>query len=378
MQAGVRGGELRSLTGLRGVAACFVVIYHYFQNDAPTGGISTIVRHGYLSVDLFFVLSGFVMALTYASQFKDRFSTRAYCGFLYKRFGRVYPLYLIVTLAGAGLIYRAGQADASLPLTLFDNLALIQAWGTADTIGGPTWSISTEFAAYLLFPALVAVTLNRRWRWAWLAAIVSVAVIVGIAHLSDAQINQIPYGDSHFRNGPLDVYAALTPYPLLRCFAGFTIGLVAFRVAGSPACRGLARFGYWTDVVMVVALLALLIPSSDAAEVVIFAPLIIGLSQERSISSRILGSRVIHWLGLISYSIYLMHVLVDHLVRSQITSALTLAHVPHAYSFSALVLLPLVLGLSACTYYGIERPARDWARKLGARRTPAIAQNASA
>jgi hypothetical protein len=66
----LKRGEIKSLTGLRGVAACAVVLYHYQGSDA---GLGRFVLHGYTAVDLFFALSGFVMALTYAGAFADGF-----------------------------------------------------------------------------------------------------------------------------------------------------------------------------------------------------------------------------------------------------------------------------------------------------------------
>jgi peptidoglycan/LPS O-acetylase OafA/YrhL len=90
--------EIRSLTGLRGVAAAYVVLYHMHLFELCSGAAATVLTHGYLAVDLFFVLSGFVMALTYAELFEGGFSAGRYRDFLVRRIARVYPLYVVVTL----------------------------------------------------------------------------------------------------------------------------------------------------------------------------------------------------------------------------------------------------------------------------------------
>src|ERR1700712_169365 len=96
--------ELRSLTGLRGVAAVLVVLDHYWQGVAPTNPAKTLLAHGYLAVDLFFVLSGFVMTFNYASLFQEGYSFAAFRLFLSRRIARVYPLYLVCTLVAFLLI----------------------------------------------------------------------------------------------------------------------------------------------------------------------------------------------------------------------------------------------------------------------------------
>jgi len=93
--------EIRSLTGLRGAAAVFVAFYHSFyfmvSNQADNSPPVVFLRHGYLSVDLFFVLSGYVMALTYAPLFAGGFRMLAFADFLGRRIGRIYPAYITVT-----------------------------------------------------------------------------------------------------------------------------------------------------------------------------------------------------------------------------------------------------------------------------------------
>src|SRR5258707_7540721 len=90
--------EIRSLTGMRGVAALAVVLYHLDLGQDDTGLVQHIIHHGYLAVDLFFVLSGFIMALTYSHVFVERFNINKYWKFLNHRIARIYPLYIFSTL----------------------------------------------------------------------------------------------------------------------------------------------------------------------------------------------------------------------------------------------------------------------------------------
>ena len=181
----LKRGEIKSLTGLRGVAACWVVLFHYitaFHHAELDQNLSTkssagfrlvelFFVHGYLAVDLFFILSGFVMALTYGGAFEAGISSRAYLDFLGKRLGRVYPLYIALTAAVAVLSYAGiGTVNPPSPVDLASNVLLIQAWGIADSIDVPAWSISTEFAAYLLFPLLVRIIPVGHWARCWAAA----------------------------------------------------------------------------------------------------------------------------------------------------------------------------------------------------------------
>jgi peptidoglycan/LPS O-acetylase OafA/YrhL len=159
--------EIRSLTGLRAVAALWVVAYHLRQG--ANGGIffgfgplDPLISCGYVGVDLFFVLSGFVIQHVYREQFATRLELWAWIGFLRHRVARLYPIHLVTLGLMIGLHFTAVLVfDRHLdgapitPLVLLNNLTLTHEWwfglGTPNT---PAWSISAEWAAYLLFPLL--------------------------------------------------------------------------------------------------------------------------------------------------------------------------------------------------------------------------------
>ncbi len=221
--------EIRALTGIRGVAACLVMLHHFFPGESGPHLLRNIVSHGYIYIDLFFVLSGFVMALTYGPVFQGKFGIGDYIGFLYKRLGRIYPLYLFVTLLMAARGFLSFAPVAIDRQTLVSNVFLVQAWGFADSIGGPTWSISTEFFVYLIFPLLVYLNRDRGFVAITIAASAAVALLLYVASRQDVDLNQV-YEGRLYRYGPLDVFGSGAAYPLLRCLAGFILGLVSFRI----------------------------------------------------------------------------------------------------------------------------------------------------
>jgi peptidoglycan/LPS O-acetylase OafA/YrhL len=276
----------------------------------------------------------------------------------------------LVAIAAAFIDLIDVDNSPSLPV-IVSNLLLIQAWGIADSIVAPTWSISTEWAAYLGFPLFVAATINGGWRRCSIAALASVAVLVFVATRTDIQIHEVA-GQTH-RNGPMDVFVADTPFLVLRCLAGFTLGLFAYRLAASPAARRILRRNHLADLAALVVLGLLLIPNSDVLLILAFVPLVICLSTGTSLSARMTAHGVVYWLGVVSYSIYLNHVVLENLLRHPLMDTLATLHIPHGFTVAGLVLMVPLLALSAATYYGIEKPARAWSRRLvSARRQMAM------
>jgi peptidoglycan/LPS O-acetylase OafA/YrhL len=156
--------ELTTLTGIRGVAAIWVVLFHFYPViGALLGGPDRrqvpIVRDGYLGVDLFFVLSGFVLSLAYSERFRRNFYS-AVIEFFFARVGRIFPLHwtcLAIFFLLVELVPENWWGPGPFTLgALGASVALVQNWTlpTALAWNFPTWSLSAEWAAYLLFPLL--------------------------------------------------------------------------------------------------------------------------------------------------------------------------------------------------------------------------------
>jgi peptidoglycan/LPS O-acetylase OafA/YrhL len=362
----IRSKEIRALTGLRGAAEMMVVLYHADINFGPVLG--RIVRHGYLAVDLFFVLSGYVMALTYGHMFRNGGNRGAYRDFLLLRFGRIYPLYFAVTIVcvlAFGLFAHKGGGEL-----IASNLLLVQGWGIDNSIIGPGWSISTEAGAYLLFPPLALLCLHRGWRGAALWAVICAAAIPVIAWQATAVLGQC------LRNGPLDVFGK-SLYPLLRCLAEFSLGMLIWRVAGSPSGAPF-RHPWAGDALTLAICLALLVHGADVLIVGLFVLVIPALAAGSSHTAKWLAARPLHWLGVISYSLYLVHVPFLDAESPRMLRLLTHFHLPHLVSVANALLIPLIILLAYLTYSLIERPGRVFVRRLAARRPAPVAVEAAA
>jgi len=346
-------GEIRALTGLRGIAALYVVLFHANGLHAFPTEVRPFVHHGYIAVDLFFLLSGFVMALTYADLFRDGFSLTNFRKFLLLRLARIYPLYILVTLVTAVMITTVladtYRFDDNVLRALPYNLTMTHVWGLAYAIVPPSWSISTEWAAYLLFPLtiMVAVWLPRRYALAGVVAAFGVLAAVAFG----------PYWmtHKHTAHGTLDVVHSYAPGTTLRCLASFYIGLVAFRFRqmAPPFVALLA---------LAASLVMLCYRSTDLWLVGAFTLLIMSLSHDRGPVARLLQNPVFYWLGLVSYALYLVHDLVQKIILKSFPAwglSGGLSRIEWVW-----VSIALSVGLAAVLHYAFEKPSRRWARGL--------------
>jgi len=349
--------EIKSLTGLRGIAALYVAIYHFYPVTG-NGPIPTFFRHGYLAVDLFFVLSGFVMALNYGSMFRDGFSGRAYRIFLIRRISRVYPLYLFISICLAAGLLLSGAVPISNAFSAFvivaANVLMIQSWGIAPSIVSSAWSISTEWAAYLLFPFLISALLYGRKSYVTAGTIGSLASIIAISLVDPSLV----LGSQGERNGPLDLCAFDSIAPMVRCIAGFSLGLLAYRLRSIDRVQEILGGAFISSSIGVAVLVGACIPLTDSFLVMLFPALIISLSLQRGLLAQVLSTRVVYALGVWSYSIYLIHGPLSDLCRVLAANP-TLHSLPGAVTALTVVLMVIVVTLSALTYNAIEKPARS-------------------
>ena len=353
------------MTGMRGIAAIYVAVYHFGLYAMFRGGTENILGHGYIAVDLFFMMSGFVMALTYRDLFADGQSLRNMKDFLGKRIARIYPLYVMASLAALIVVIWAGLSSGADQMTVTKavaNILLVQSWGVADSYVGPGWSISTEWAAYLIFPLLCSVMLfgQRQVALAWAA----------IAFLFLVLLAELPADMTHVvrARGPLDLYDGRNYGAVARCLIEFLLGMLCFRISQH---RGLAdRLGRnWVSMGAVALIAGLLsIRNSDILIVPLIALLLVSLAQDRGRVAAFLGSPVFHWLGTISYSIYLFHTTVQALVGPPIQRAVEASGVPDAQAVEVLCLVAVVLATATLSYSLIERPGRMLLRRAFAAR----------
>jgi peptidoglycan/LPS O-acetylase OafA/YrhL len=291
-----RPQDLRPLTSLRFFAAMWVVAFHFWPNLQPTR--PDFVAKGYLGVELFFVLSGFILSHVYLESFRvKRFGYR---DFIWARLARIYPMHIAI-MAGLGLLI-GGLALAGVHAgdkliiwsSLPAHLTLTQAWGLAPHGGWnhPSWSISAEWFAYLTFPAFatVAVTLWIRPLLATGLAITLLAVLYGVFPL----LAGFPLTEATMFWGALRI---------VPCFA---LGCAMWLVwrSGRISSKSTSLFLAAVSFLGLVANIALHGP--DLFSVLFSAALILGLGLAARIGTSVLSQGWLVYLGEVSFAIYMI------------------------------------------------------------------------
>lgn len=337
-------GEIRSLTGLRGIAAIAVVFHHA---DIWSGRHVHPIMAGQPFVDVFFVLSGFVMALSYLGR------PLRLRSFAWARFTRVYPLYAVASLAALGLTVILASRHTHMPPAEFSFGNAVRELTLTTAVPGlsindiwddPTWSISVEWWVYfLVFPVLAVATRKRLSGAVIITALALTALIVALYLL--------PTGAKVTRGWIAAGRAAVE----------FSAGWLAWRLWSTDAVRVGPRATTTLCIVSAVCIYAF--PAAFGREAWVLAAafplLVLGLSQTPSAAGQFLSWRPVHWLGEVSYSVYLVHPLVFPLVRY----ALTRLRLEHTFWAWELMTPALTVPLAALTFVTIERPARDFLRR---------------
>lgn len=291
------------LDGWRGICALLVALHH-FQGDGHFFALP-FVRNSYLFVDFFFVLSGFVIAHSTHGRMT---CTADFTHFVRRRFARLWPLHVsvlaalvAVEMAKAMLMALKGIPADNAPFTgpnslasLASNLALLHGLGLHDyaTWNFPSWSISTEFATYLVFAAL---TLLMPGRMIWVAAAVAVGGGVIVAALSHEWLHTI------------------ADWGFFRCLYGFFAGVLIYRLHLSAKAAPPGPAWAWEAGAIALGIAFVTAAGKDALSMA--APLVFGLivmvfAREAGPLSRLLSGEPIRRLGDWSYSIYLVHTLI--------------------------------------------------------------------
>ena len=340
--------QLDALTGIRGIAAWAVVLFHLrlsLVKVLPGWGMAVAAK-GYLAVDLFFMLSGFVLWYNYADRLRAG-GWPATRQFWWRRVTRIWPLHaaiLTLFVAYALLAVWRGRDGGHYPFAQLPlHYLLIQNWGFTRELAwnDPAWSISTEMAAYVLFPALVMAARWERLGWPVLAALA--ALLLFALHL-------LITGAGHSSLG-----AEIPTLGLRRCLIEFALGnvvcIVWQRCRLHPATAPLAALA-----ALAALGTGLAMGAAEASFVpALFAAALLALAADRGPLARLLSLPRLVYLGEISYSTYLAHYLLFTLVK------LVFAGPDLQIGVGALVLYAaLVLVASVVLYHGVEKPAQAW------------------
>lgn len=400
-----RAPLIGALTGIRALAAFWVFLRHFrteIVDALGPGPFTQLVVHlssaGYLGVDLFFILSGFILTYTHLSTMTAGYSWRKAVGFLWLRLARVWPLTaFVLMLFGAYFIFQAlssgdpgflAQADAG---RLAMHLTLLNGWfpSTLDW-NGVDWSVSAEWMAYLTFAVGVvalsrfAAVASRRVMIVVIILLMLPVVIVG-ASMQDDTIFL-------FANDSYVTAAGVLPIRVLGEFwIGAVLSLVLHPFLTRASDRGLSRpvarlpLASLSAVAVVGVLLVVAyndplhnmragqqefhngIDMIAPAESIIVLPLLVLLIASLALSprdplSRLLATRPFLLAGRASFAFYLVHPLV-------IGAGLAAAALLHAESGTPLLLVGLGTATAAwgsawILWRFIEEPARKLLRRM--------------
>lgn len=345
--------DIRSHTSLRGIAAVLVVAFHYAVPLRDVGfdvnRYTIAVARGYLLVDLFFILSGYILCHVYSHRLVDIGSMAL---FFRARLARIYPLHLatLLLLVGcqvalpplAGISVAFGKPD-----TLWLNILDIHAWGmlTHYDWNFPSWSISAEFAAYLLFPVIC---IAMRFAPAITFGILAASVVARIIFVS---LTPPRY---HFEQ-----------LAVLECLPMFFLGISLYRSRASALRSSFVMTSALQLVALTGIVLAMHAGLNDAALIFPFALLVYATQADTGAARGVLTSRPLVMLGEWSYSIYMIHIPVLFLLQLAWPG---IAVQPLGLSAPAatvsLVLASTIMTamLGGLSFHYFEKPIRDWLR----------------
>lgn len=329
--------EIKPLTGIRFFAAMWVVLFHFNEQMVALVPALTPIRcltdYGHYAVPMFFILSGFILSLTYF----DRYSIRGHHKFVWLRFARLWPMHaavlVLLLLVPIRAAMKGGNAgDAYSLAALPSELAMVRCWWSDEYLWNyPAWSIHAEWFAYIfVFPVAFAAFHREAKRLVLIGSVVAcVALHTAFTHVR-------------------------VPGVCLDIIFLFLAGSALYRIRQlSPCIRGewLVNAGA-AFFVSALWWQWLFVPS--------FCLLIFGLSYERGLLARILSSKVAVYGGAISYSIYMTHALSHKLIAGVLTR----------FSFSGLTgvavfvgILLVALAVAAMCHHFIEVPCNKWLRR---------------
>lgn len=348
--------KLLHLVSIRGMAAWVVVFFHsiaLLHSAMPQlpPSFFGVIGYGYLAVDFFFVLSGFIIFINYHEKFGAHFYHNAKT-FYWNRISRIYPVHIVMLFAYLllSLAFLYASASRRLPAdftaaSFLQSVLLIHAWtGEPTSWNVPSWSISAEWFVYLLFP-FIAVFFHARIR-GMLAHLVAALVVLGGISAVYAGLSIESLGTS------------TTTTPLVRALFEFLLGTIAGSLFIHHAAL-VKRFRY-----LVAGLIAAVggimwifdLPNYTTVPLLFFM-MVIFLSVDTSWLAKMLSTKILVYVGEISYSTYMVHYFVyDVFKAGWVHAGEPVSAAALAASFFAVLILSMLM------YKFVEIPAQTYLR----------------
>lgn len=375
---------LPNLTPLRGIAAVLTIVFHMDLMLGMGGDCllkyedSMLISRLYLMVDFFFVLSGFVMLHVYGKLFADGVTKANFKQFTIARFARVYPLHF-VTLAFTVLLFTVAGA-MGLPkniilevensgYSIVTNLLLLHSMNLHDwfTWDHASWSISTEWWMYMLFPFLV-VPFSRLGG----KGQVVVAALCFMGYLAImwwvTPIVTMPDALSFIKDEPtFDSVNVAYQYGFLRCLFGFVLGMVMYKCFMANWGKGWLANGYTLALLALGLFTCLHFAVPDAYSVMFFPFILLSAAYGSTGVDRLFGTKPLQRLGDWSFSIYLVHEPLMYLIEKIMAYLNPAVPPPKPDMLTGWLIcigfIGLTLVIAWLTYRWVEVPARRWLRR---------------
>ncbi|RAW02368.1 acyltransferase family protein [Pseudochryseolinea flava] len=349
------------LDGLRGVAAITVVAFHILEAHA-TSHLDMMINHGYLAVDFFFLLSGFVIGYAY----DDRWQKLSLGEFFKRRLIRLHPLIIFGMLVGAVCFYFQDSAPwpkidevplSTLLVVMIIGFTLIplpismdiRGWQEMHPLNGPAWTLFFEYVANILY----AVGLRRLPNIA--LAVLAVLAAGALIHLGLTN----PYGDviGGWSLDPTQLYIGS-----VRLLFPFLAGLLLSRIIKLGT---ISNAFTWCSLLLLIVLAMPRIGGSenlwmnglyDSLTIILIFPIVIYLGASGRVEGPI-QNNICKFLGDISYPIYITHYPLIYIYTGWVQE--------HRYSIedTALVAVLVFVGSIALSYAALklyDEPLRNW------------------
>ena len=377
------------LDGLRGVAAMLVVAYHIFEIHYH-GGPDQPINHGYLAVDFFFVLSGFVIGYAYDDRWEKtptqppRGQTFTLWTFFKRRLIRLHPMVIFGTLFGA-LMFFFGSCSAFplvdetpwwmvvlVMLWCFTMLPLphtmdIRGWAETNPLNGPAWSLQWEYLANILYALFF-----RKMPKIVLGAFVAFFAIMTITLCLNIDVTGFLAERSYASYTVVGGWST-TPDQLLvgltRLLYPFFSGLLVSRMGKLIKVKG----GFWWCSLMIVVLFCMpwmgLGTEGDARWtnglyeafcILICFPLIVAVGAGSSVRGG-KSEAINRFLGDISYPLYITHFPLIYMLMSWTDSHKDAALGTHIFVSVCVFILAILIAYGAYKLYDL--PVREWLKK---------------
>ena len=380
MNTQVKANKLDALTGLRAIAALAVFAQHFMSImdcrviNGPIGGIA---------VSFFFVLSGFILVYVY----KDRLTSGTTRKFYFTRFARIWPLNAVCLLLIVMMLPRH-LPPTDLPwIRAFSHWALLQSWyPVTHWIGcynSVSWSISAEAFFYLLFPWLLLGTSRKFWaKYACLfLATIGLMVLLPLALDGTMPMKDVPRSALD----PRKIVQFFPPFRLLEFATGMAAGMIFLKRAQTRLSSTVLKSTRWTTTLSATALEVLVLMlsvgcfyifSSTGLFKLLYSLQEIGPTLKHWVSfaggmffhaltiyvfaksagwvSRFMGSKVMVFLGEISFAFYMIHYPLTYFVKQEFWFASNFSVI-----YFAALTMALSVAVSAWLYYLVEIPAKQ-------------------